>query len=80
MRQGVSQKFEAGVDVAVAVLDEPVGVQDQPGALGQLQFGGLDGQARTQAEGRGDGHVGEGDDAVGCTRAGPGWPARAMLQ
>ena len=58
---------QAGVDVPVAVLDEPVGVEHQPAALGQLQLGGLEGQA-AEAERRAGGQVGELD---ACRRGGP---------
>lgn len=49
--QGVSQEVQAGVEIAMAVLDQPVGEQGQPAALGQLQCGAFEREAAAQAEG-----------------------------
>ena len=67
--EGRAQQVQPGVDVAVAVLDQPVGVEHQPGALRQLQFGGLEGQA-AQAQRRGGGQFRKLHAPVGVTTAG----------
>ncbi len=61
--QDPAQLVEDDIDVAVPVLDEPVGVQDELAALGEVELGCFEGQP-PEAERRPLGKVGEGHGAV----------------
>ena len=71
VRQDAAEPFESFVEIAGAVLDEPVGVQDQPAALGDLQLRGLEG-CSAQAERRAGGQVGKLHGAVRTHQGGQG--------
>src|SRR5262249_18020793 len=52
-RQGLPQGFEPGVYVAVAGLDQAVGVEGEQAALRQVHFEGLEGQSAQAQRGPG---------------------------
>ena len=64
MGQCTAQAFKPEVDVAVAGLDEAVGVKGEEAPRGQFDFGALERQA-AQAEWRTDGEI---DEASGALR------------
>ncbi len=64
--------FEAGVESALAVLDESVGMEGEPTAGEHVQISGLVRYAGSEAQGWEDGNGGEGDDFARMDEGGAG--------
>lgn len=73
MRQSLAEQLHPHIDVLGAVLDQPVGVEDQLSTDGQIQFGSLERHA-AEPQRRPGRKVGEVHSAVGVDQCGEVMP------